>query len=79
MTSSRLWNGCRRKGKAPMLAAVDGELAGIVAVADTGKNPRISQQAIAALKSHGVNVVMLTGDNENNGTCRGKFKLASAT
>lgn len=50
------------EGKTPMLAAVDGELAGIVAVADTVKPD--SQQAIAALKSHGVNVVMLTGDNE---------------
>ena len=50
------------EGKTPMLAAVDGELAGIVAVADTVKPD--SQQAIAVLKSHGVNVVMLTGDNE---------------
>lgn len=50
------------EGKTPMFAAVDGELAGIVAVADTVKPD--SQQAIAALKSHGVNVVMLTGDNE---------------
>ena len=50
------------EGKTPMLAAIDGELAGIVAVADTVKAE--SQQAIAALKSHGVNVVMLTGDNE---------------
>lgn len=50
------------EGKTPMLAAVDGELAGIVAVADTVKPD--SQQAIAALKSHGVNVVMFTGDNE---------------
>ena len=50
------------EGKTPMLVAVDGELAGIVAVADTVKPD--SQQAIAALKSHGVNVVMLTGDNE---------------
>lgn len=50
------------EGKTPMLAAIDGELAGIVAVADTVKAD--SQQAIASLKSHGVNVVMLTGDNE---------------
>lgn len=50
------------EGKTPMLAAIDGELAGIVAVADMVKPD--SQQAIAALKSHGVNVVMLTGDNE---------------
>lgn len=50
------------EGKTPMLAAIDGELAGIVAVADTVKPD--SQPAIAVLKSHGVNVVMLTGDNE---------------
>lgn len=50
------------EGRTPMLAAIDGELAGIVAVADMVKPD--SQQAIAALKSHGVNVVMLTGDNE---------------
>lgn len=50
------------EGKTPMLAAIDGKLAGIVAVADMVKPD--SQQAIAALKSHGVNVVMLTGDNE---------------
>ena len=50
------------EGKTPMLAAIDGELAGIVAVADTVKAD--SQQAIASLKSRGVNVVMLTGDNE---------------
>ena len=49
------------EGKTPMLAAIDGELAGIVAVADTVKAD--SQQAIASLKSRGVNVVMLTGDN----------------
>lgn len=50
------------EGKTPMLAAINGELAGIVAVADTVKAD--SQQAIASLKSRGVNVVMLTGDNE---------------
>lgn len=50
------------EGKTPMLAAIDGELAGIVVVADTVKAD--SQQAIASLKSRGVNVVMLTGDNE---------------
>ena len=50
------------QGKTPMLAAVDGELAGIIAVADTVKPD--SAQAIDALRSHGITVTMLTGDNE---------------
>lgn len=51
-----------KHGKTPMLVAVDGHLAGIVAVADRVKDS--SSQAIAALKSHGIAVAMLTGDNE---------------
>ena len=54
--------GLSGQGKTPMLIAVDGELAGIVAVADTVKPD--SAQAIAALRSHGIAVTMLTGDNE---------------
>jgi Cu+-exporting ATPase len=45
-----------------MLAAVDGQLAGIIAVADTVKED--SARAIAALSSTGKRTVMLTGDNE---------------
>jgi P-type Cu+ transporter len=49
------------QGKTLVLAAVDGEPAGILAVADTVKED--SAAAIAALRRLGVEVVMLTGDN----------------
>jgi P-type Cu+ transporter len=48
-------------GKTPMLVAVDGRPAGVLAVADTVKDD--SAMAIAALHRLGVDVVMLTGDN----------------
>ena len=48
-------------GKTPMLAAIDGRTAGVIAVADTVKVD--SPAAIAALQRFGVEVVMLTGDN----------------
>ncbi len=51
-----------QEGKTPVLAAIDGELAGILAVADAIKPD--SAQAVAQLQSHGIEVVMLTGDNE---------------
>jgi P-type Cu+ transporter len=50
-----------RQGKTPVLAAIDGEPAGILAVADTVKED--SAAAVAALRRLGVEVVMLTGDN----------------
>ncbi|WP_234531943.1 heavy metal translocating P-type ATPase [Streptomyces shenzhenensis] len=49
------------EGKTPVLAAVDGRPAGVLAVADTVKDD--SAAAIAALQHLGVDVVMLTGDN----------------
>ncbi|WP_406728558.1 heavy metal translocating P-type ATPase [Streptomyces sp. GD-15H] len=49
------------EGKTPVLAAVDGRPAGVLAVADTVKDD--SAAAIAALQRMGVDIVMLTGDN----------------
>ncbi|MEX2133626.1 MAG: heavy metal translocating P-type ATPase [Acidimicrobiia bacterium] len=49
------------QGKTAMVVAVDGELAGVVAVADTLKQD--STEAIARLHRLGLEVVMLTGDN----------------
>ena len=50
------------QGKTPMLAAIDGHLAGIVAVADVPKTD--SRQAVELLEKRGIAVIMLTGDNE---------------
>ncbi|WP_106769733.1 heavy metal translocating P-type ATPase [Paenibacillus faecalis] len=50
------------EGKTAMLAAVDGQFAGLVAVADTIKET--SREAVARLKNMGIEVIMITGDNE---------------
>jgi P-type Cu+ transporter len=52
-----------RNGKTAMLAAIDGEYAGIVAVADTIKPS--SKMAVQRLKDMGLEVIMITGDNHN--------------
>ncbi len=49
------------QGKTAMLVAVDGQIAGVIGVADTVKES--SAAAIAALQAQGLRVVMLTGDN----------------
>jgi Cu+-exporting ATPase len=49
------------QGKTPVLAAIDDQAAGILAVADTVKED--SAAAVAALRRLGVEVIMLTGDN----------------
>ena len=50
-----------KKGRTPMLFAVDGKLAGIIAVAD--KIKPTSADAISKLHSMNVKTMMLTGDN----------------
>jgi heavy metal translocating P-type ATPase len=49
------------EGKSPLYAAIDGRLAGILAVADPIKET--TPQAIRALHGLGLKVVMITGDN----------------
>jgi Cu+-exporting ATPase len=50
------------QGKTPMFLAVDGQGAGIIAVADTLKEN--SRAAVETLHRMGLEVVMLTGDNQ---------------
>ncbi|GIO66629.1 heavy metal translocating P-type ATPase [Paenibacillus cookii] len=49
-------------GKTAMLVAVDGKYAGMVAVADTIKGT--SREAVSRLHQLGIEVIMVTGDNE---------------
>src|SRR2546428_3596366 len=48
-------------GKTAMILAVDGRVAGVIAVADTLKEHSI--EAVRSLKAMGIEVIMLTGDN----------------
>jgi len=59
------WERLAGEGKTPMYVAIDGKAAGLIGVADTVKSD--SKAAIAVLKSLGIEVVMLTGDNERTG------------
>jgi Cu2+-exporting ATPase len=49
-------------GRTPMYVAVDGKVAGVVAVADALKQDALA--AVRALKDMGLRVVMITGDNQ---------------
>jgi Cu+-exporting ATPase len=51
----------RRHGRTVLAVAVDGRIAGTIAIADTVRDS--AADAVARLKSEGVRVVMLTGDN----------------
>ena len=51
-----------QEGKTAMFVAVDGQLAGIIAVADEMKSSSLS--AVQELQSMGLEVIMLTGDRE---------------
>ncbi|SDE37806.1 Cu+-exporting ATPase [Paenibacillus sp. UNCCL117] len=55
-------NELEETGKTAMLVAIDGRYAGIVAVADTIKET--SREAVRRLQSLGIDVIMITGDNE---------------
>ncbi len=58
------------EAKTAMLVAVDGQVAGIIAVADTVKDG--SAEAIADLHKMGLDVVMITGDNQATAEAIGK-------
>jgi len=49
------------QGRTAMIAAMDGRLAGLVAVADTLKEN--SKEAVEKIRGMGIEVVMITGDN----------------
>ena len=57
VTSDRLAG----EGKTPMYVAINGQMAGIIAVADTVKDN--SKKAIEQLHKMGIEVAMITGDN----------------
>ena len=57
-------------GKTPLYFAMDGQLLGMLAVADVIKED--SPRAIAALQQMGIAVVMVTGDNERTAAAIGK-------
>ncbi|MDX8450684.1 heavy metal translocating P-type ATPase [Mesorhizobium captivum] len=59
------WERLANEGKTPMYVAVDGQAAGLIAVADIVKPD--SRAAIEILNGLGIEVVMLTGDNERTG------------
>ncbi|GBH30812.1 heavy metal translocating P-type ATPase [Sphingobium xenophagum] len=51
----------RRDGATAIFAGVDGQIAGVLAIADPIKNT--TREALVALRAEGIRVVMLTGDN----------------
>ncbi len=55
-------SGLEEKGNTVMIVAVNGKLSGFIAVADTLKEN--ASDVIQELKDEGVEVIMLTGDNE---------------
>ena len=59
-----------REGKTPLFFGKNGQLLGMIAVADAMKQD--SPKAIAMLRNMGIRVVMLTGDNERTANAIGK-------
>ncbi len=58
------------EGKTAMLVAANGVLIGVIAVADTIKPE--AKEAVAALRQEGIEVIMLTGDNERTARAIGR-------
>lgn len=58
---------CMENGQTPLYFSMGGRVLGMVAVADTIKED--SAEAVRRLKSMGMDVVMLTGDNERTARC----------
>ncbi|EGQ8056003.1 heavy metal translocating P-type ATPase [Vibrio alginolyticus] len=54
---------CAQNAWTPVAVALDGELVGLIAIADPIKSD--AKQALSALKSQGIKTVMLTGDNQH--------------
>lgn len=59
-----------REGKTAMLVAAGGVLIGVIAVADTIKPE--AKEAVAALRQEGIEVIMLTGDNNRTAQAIGR-------
>jgi Cu+-exporting ATPase len=55
------WTALARTGKTPVYLAVDGKMAGVIAIADTVKPE--AREAVAELQALGLEVWMITGDN----------------
>src|SRR3546814_6583276 len=64
------------EGKSPLYAAIDGQLAAIIAVADPIKPS--TPAAIAALHKLGLKVAMITGDNAPTARDRKSTRLNSS-
>jgi Cu+-exporting ATPase len=60
----------RREGQTVMLVAVDGAMAGLLAVADPVKEN--AAEALAALRAEGLRLVMLTGDSRTTAEAVGR-------
>lgn len=64
------YNRLTADGKTPLFFVLDGELLGLIAVADTVRED--SAEAISDMKKMGMQVVMLTGDNSRTAAAVGK-------
>jgi len=58
-----------RQGQTPILVAIDGRVAGMLAVADPLKTS--AEQTVQALRAQGLRIVMLTGDNRTTAAAIG--------